>query len=35
LLQGDDRIVLDDLLPGFDLTVQAMFDALAPDWLDE
>lgn len=35
LLQGDDRIDLDDVLPGFDLTVAAMFDALAPDWLDE
>jgi Uma2 family endonuclease len=35
LLQGDDRIDLDDVLPGFELTVGAMFDALAPDWLDD
>jgi len=34
-LQGDDRIDLDDALPGFELTVGAMFDALAPDWLDD
>jgi Uma2 family endonuclease len=34
-LQGDDRIGLDDVLPGFELTVRAMFDALAPDWLDD
>jgi len=34
-LQGDDRIDLDDVLPGFELTVGAMFDALAPDWLDD
>jgi hypothetical protein len=35
LLQGDDRIDLDEVLPGFELTVRAMFDALAPDWLDD
>lgn len=35
LLQGDDRIDLDDVLPGFELTVGAMFDALAPDWLGD
>lgn len=35
LLQGDDRIDLDDVLPGFELSVHAMFDALAPDWLDD
>lgn len=35
LLQGDDRIELDDVLPDFDLTVGAMFAALVPDWLDE
>jgi Uma2 family endonuclease len=35
LLQGADQIVLDDLLPEFDLTVQGMFDALAPNWLNE
>jgi Uma2 family endonuclease len=35
LLQGDDRINLDDVLPGFELTVRAMFNALAPAWLDD
>lgn len=35
LLQGDDRINLDDVLPGFEHTVRAMFDALAPEWLDD
>lgn len=35
LLQGADRIDLDDVLPGFDLTVQGMFDALVPDWVAE
>jgi Uma2 family endonuclease len=34
-LQGADRVDLDDVLPGFELTVGAMFDALAPDWLDD
>jgi Uma2 family endonuclease len=35
LLQGDDPIRLEDILPGFSLIVRDMFDALAPDWLDE
>jgi Uma2 family endonuclease len=35
LLQGTDQIEFDDLLPASDLTVQGMFDALAPDWLNE
>ena len=35
LLQGADWIDLDDVLPGFDLTVQGMFDALVPDWVAE
>lgn len=34
VLQEDDRIVLDEVLPEFDLTVRGMFDAVAPDWLD-
>jgi Uma2 family endonuclease len=33
LLQGDDRIDLDDVLPGFNLTVRGMFESLVPDWL--
>src|SRR5215212_6117455 len=35
LLQGEDRIDLDDVLPGFELTVGAMFEALAPEWVDD
>lgn len=34
-LQGTDSIDLEDILPGFELTVDAMFDALAPDWIDD
>jgi Uma2 family endonuclease len=33
VLQGDDRIDLDDVLPGLDLTVRALFDSIVPDWL--
>jgi Uma2 family endonuclease len=33
VLRGDDRIDLDDVLPGFDLTVRALFDSIVPDWL--
>jgi Uma2 family endonuclease len=32
MLNGDDRIDLDDLLPGFDLTVRALFDQALPEW---
>jgi Uma2 family endonuclease len=35
VLRGDDRIDLDDVLPGFELTVQALFDSIVPDWLIE
>jgi Uma2 family endonuclease len=35
VLQGDDRIDLDDVLPGFDLTVRALFDSIVPEWLAE
>ena len=35
VLQGDDRIDLDDVLPGFDLTVRALFDSIVPSWLVE
>lgn len=33
VLRGNDRIDLDDVLPGFDLTVRALFDSIVPDWL--
>jgi len=33
VLRGDDRIDLDDVLPGFDLTVSALFNSIVPDWL--
>jgi Uma2 family endonuclease len=33
VLRGDDRIDLDDVLPGFDLTVNALFGSIVPDWL--
>lgn len=33
VLRGDDRIALDDVLPGFDLTVRGLFDAIVPDLL--
>lgn len=32
VLRGDDRIDLDDVLPGFDLTVRRMFEESAPAW---
>lgn len=35
VLQGDDRIDLDDVLPGFELTVRQLFEALSLGWLDE
>jgi hypothetical protein len=35
ILQGDDRIDLDDVLSGFELTVRALFEAINWDWLDE
>jgi len=35
VLQGGDRIDLDDVLPGFELTVSEMFSTLALDWLDD
>jgi Uma2 family endonuclease len=33
VLRGDDRIDIDDVLPGFELTVKALFDSVVPDWL--
>lgn len=33
VLRGNDRIDLDDVLPDFDLTVQALFDSIVPGWV--
>lgn len=33
VLRGDDRIDLDDVLPGFALTVRSLFEAIVPDLL--
>jgi Uma2 family endonuclease len=33
VLRGADRINLDDVLPGFTLTVEQMFRSIVPDWL--
>jgi hypothetical protein len=35
VLQGEDRIDLDDVLPGFELTVRQLFEAVNWSWLDE
>jgi Uma2 family endonuclease len=35
ILQGDDRIDLDDQLPGLELTVRTLFEAVNWSWLDE
>jgi Uma2 family endonuclease len=35
VLRGADRIDLDDVLPGFELTVSGLFDSIVPDWLVE
>jgi Uma2 family endonuclease len=35
VLQGEDRIDLDDVLPGFELTVRHLFEAVNWSWLDE
>jgi Uma2 family endonuclease len=35
VLQGDERINLDDVLPGFELTVLQLFDAVNWSWLDD
>jgi Uma2 family endonuclease len=35
VLRGADRINLDDVLPGFELTVSGLFDSIVPDWLVE
>jgi Uma2 family endonuclease len=33
VLRGDDRIDLDDVLPGIELTVRTLFQSVVPDWL--
>lgn len=35
VLRGDDRINLDDVVPGFELTVRQLFEAVNWGWLDE
>jgi Uma2 family endonuclease len=35
VLQGDERIDLDDVLPGFELTVRRLFEAVNWSWLDD
>jgi Uma2 family endonuclease len=35
VLRGDDQIDLEPVLPGFDLTVQALFDSIVDSWLIE
>ena len=34
VLQGNDRIDVDDVLPGVTLTVRELFDAIMPRWVD-
>jgi hypothetical protein len=34
-LRGDDRIDLDEVLPGFDLTVNELFASVMDDWMLE
>jgi Uma2 family endonuclease len=35
VLQGDDRIEIDELVPGLALTVKEMFEAIVPIWVAE
>jgi Uma2 family endonuclease len=35
VFNGDDRIDLDDMLPGLNLTARMLFDSIVPAWLDE
>lgn len=35
VLQGDDRIDVDDVLPGVTLTVRDLFDRIMPRWVSE
>ena len=35
VLQGDDRIDVDDVLPGMTLMVRELFDAIMPGWVEQ
>ena len=35
VLQGDDRIDVDDVLPGVTLTVRELFDGIMPKWVEQ
>jgi len=35
ILQGDDRMGLDDVRPGFEMTVRELFEAVNWSWLDD
>jgi Uma2 family endonuclease len=35
VLHGDDRIDVDDVLPGLTLTVRELFEAIVPPWLEQ
>jgi Uma2 family endonuclease len=35
VLQGDDRIDVDDVLPGLTLTISELFEAIVPRWVEE
>ena len=35
VLRADDRIEVDDVLPGLTLTVRELFDAIVPRWVEE
>jgi hypothetical protein len=35
VLQGDDRIDVDDVLPGLMLTVRGLFEAIVPRWVGQ
>jgi hypothetical protein len=35
VLRGDDRLDLEDMLPGFLVTARELFDAVDWSWLDE
>jgi Uma2 family endonuclease len=35
ILQGDDPIEIGDVLPGFEMTVRELFEAVNWSWLDD
>ncbi len=35
VLRGEDRLDLDEILPGFELTARELFDSIVPDWLQD